>query len=150
MGWEEHKRGGRYYTRSRKVNGRVVREYVGRGEVAKAIATLDAVDRLERIEKAAAFREECERLDELDRRGIAAGRRSRRRSAQKNSSLAEVICISPTGSDARFTFGRAWVTARLRWPTRWPSVATSISFNSRARWARGRWWQWPRTGGVSR
>jgi hypothetical protein len=34
MGWDK----GRYFTRSRKVNGRVVREYVGTGEVAELIA----------------------------------------------------------------------------------------------------------------
>jgi len=31
MGWDQ----GRYYTRSRKVNGRVVREYIGTGRVAE-------------------------------------------------------------------------------------------------------------------
>ena len=30
------------------------------------MATLDAVDRMERIERAAAFRKECERQDEVD------------------------------------------------------------------------------------
>jgi hypothetical protein len=33
MGWDR----GRYYTRSRKVNGRVVREYVGTGPVAPTL-----------------------------------------------------------------------------------------------------------------
>jgi hypothetical protein len=40
MGWE---RG--YYYRVRKVNGRVVREYVGAGEVAELAAQKDALDR---------------------------------------------------------------------------------------------------------
>ena len=59
MGWER----GRYYTRSRKRNGRVVREYIGGGEVALLIAQMDAIDRDERKAKAAAWRAEKARLD---------------------------------------------------------------------------------------
>jgi hypothetical protein len=44
MGWER----GSYYTRSRKVNGRVVREYVGSGWIADMAAQLDAIERDER------------------------------------------------------------------------------------------------------
>jgi hypothetical protein len=44
MGWER----GQYYTRSRKVNGRVVREYVGGGMAGALAAELDALDREQR------------------------------------------------------------------------------------------------------
>jgi hypothetical protein len=69
MGWER----GRYYTRSRKVNGRVVREYVGAGEIGGLVAQMDAIDREQReMERAAerAIRDELathdEPLGELD------------------------------------------------------------------------------------
>ncbi len=44
MGWDK----GRYYTRSKKVNGRVVREYFGTDELAEIMAMLDASARAER------------------------------------------------------------------------------------------------------
>jgi hypothetical protein len=63
MGWD---RDGRYYTRSRKVNGRVVREYVGKGAIAEMAALLDADHRAQREEQKAARREEQSRLEAQD------------------------------------------------------------------------------------
>jgi hypothetical protein len=62
MGWDK----GRYYTRSRKVNGRVVREYVGTGRVAELAAQLDALEREKRHLDALALRGEKDELSALD------------------------------------------------------------------------------------
>src|SRR5262245_7488089 len=61
MGWD---RG--FYYRVRKVNGRVVREYVGRGPVAELVAQMDALERKQREAERAAWlakRAEMEALD---------------------------------------------------------------------------------------
>ncbi len=58
-GWETRSRGGRYYSRTRRENGRIVREYVGTGPLAEAIAALDARDR--------AYRQAKQRRDGQDR-----------------------------------------------------------------------------------
>lgn len=44
MGWEKRK----YYTRSVKINGRVVREYYGKGYFAKLVAELHDLERQQR------------------------------------------------------------------------------------------------------
>lgn len=62
MGWDK----GRYYTRSRKVNGRVVREYIGRGEVAELAAQSDAINHADREARREARRAEKAKLDALD------------------------------------------------------------------------------------
>jgi hypothetical protein len=38
MSWDSKKRGGKYLYLSRRVNGRTVKEYVGRGPIAEVIA----------------------------------------------------------------------------------------------------------------
>lgn len=64
--WETRERGGRYYTRSRKVDGRMVREYVGCGVLGEIAALEDEYERRVREEEAAYLREEGERLDALE------------------------------------------------------------------------------------
>ena len=64
MGWEV--RGGRrrYYTKSRKISGKVVREYVGGGGLGELVAAADALRRADRRAEAVAFEAEMARWEE--------------------------------------------------------------------------------------
>lgn len=65
MGWD--RKGNRfYYSRSKKVGGRVIREYIGTGPLAQLAAKLDAEQRARREAKAAAWRAEKAQLEALD------------------------------------------------------------------------------------
>jgi len=64
MGWESRKRGGRYYTRSRRVGDRVVRQYVGAGDIGEIAALQDELKLLQRQEEAAYWKKEQERFEE--------------------------------------------------------------------------------------
>jgi hypothetical protein len=64
--WEKRERGGLYYTRSRKVDGRVVREYIGTGPLAKLAAEMDALKRRQREKETEAWQVERECVEALD------------------------------------------------------------------------------------
>jgi predicted component of type VI protein secretion system len=61
MGWESRKRG-RFFYRSSRQNGRVVKTYIGRGIAGRAAADFLAEARQRRLDQAAAFRTEQARL----------------------------------------------------------------------------------------
>jgi hypothetical protein len=62
MGWDK----GRYYTRSVKINGRVIRQYIGGGLLGALAARMDAADRRKRRRALADQRRPKADLGELD------------------------------------------------------------------------------------
>ena len=66
MGWEKGRRGRPFYTRTLRLGGRRVRQYLGSGPQAQAEAEADALRRARRRAEAAARRRERDRLAEAD------------------------------------------------------------------------------------
>jgi hypothetical protein len=62
MGWD--RRG--YYYRVRKVDGRVVREYVGARRIAELVSQMEGIERQKRDAKREAWRQERSELDSLE------------------------------------------------------------------------------------
>ena len=60
---ERRERGGLYYTRSRREDGRVVREYIGGSVLGEIVALEDECERRQREEEVAFWKEKRERLD---------------------------------------------------------------------------------------
>jgi hypothetical protein len=56
MAWEAREGGGRYYYRARREGGRVIKEYVGTGEVAEIVAHAEETLRRHRQREAARWR----------------------------------------------------------------------------------------------
>ena len=65
MGWEE-RRGRKYFYRKRRNGGRVVSEYVGRGQLAEAVAAQDESKRLAQDQPRELLRQERERQRAID------------------------------------------------------------------------------------
>ena len=65
MSWETRKGRGRYYTRSFRRNGRVIRQYIGTGPEAERAATADRQKRLARQSALAARRRKEEEATAL-------------------------------------------------------------------------------------
>jgi hypothetical protein len=65
MAWETRERGGRYYYRARREGGRVVKEYVGTGEIAEIVAHAEETLRSHRQREAPRWQAELEPLTKL-------------------------------------------------------------------------------------
>lgn len=66
MAWESRNGRGSYYTRTKRSGGQVVREYVGSGAFAHAIAAMDAAECRQRQAEADAQRETRIAIDAID------------------------------------------------------------------------------------
>ena len=66
MSWEYRGKQGPYYTRSRSINGRVVREYIGVGQAGRRAAAEDEERRKKREDHRRAICETIEEINQLE------------------------------------------------------------------------------------
>jgi hypothetical protein len=66
MAWERRNDRGRYYTRSRRVGGKVVREYYGAGHIADLASALDDLERERVSEERELWKKEKAAIEEAD------------------------------------------------------------------------------------
>lgn len=66
MAWEHRRGGGRYYTQSRRVNGRVRRVYWGKGPIAEKVAEGDALLQRQREDRRQGQRAEAEAIRQTE------------------------------------------------------------------------------------
>src|SRR5688500_5666437 len=66
MAWETRRNGRRYYYRSKRVGGRVVKEYLGGGAWINSMLWLEGRDRERAAEEQAQSKAERAKADELD------------------------------------------------------------------------------------
>ena len=67
MSWEMRERGGPYYTRSRRVNGYQIREYIGGGIRGQEAAAFDAEERERRTEERRAWQQTKAKVAKMER-----------------------------------------------------------------------------------
>lgn len=114
MGWETRQRGGRYYTRSRKVGGHMVREYIGGGIAGELAAELDELERMGRRFEAEHWREERARLDASER-DLAAY------CAAVGDLMREHLTTAGYHQHARGEWRRSRMTSKTQTPAKTPA-----------------------------
>ena len=67
MSWEMRERGGPYYTRTRRVNGHQIREYIGGGIRGQEAAAMDAEERVQREQERQQWRAMKAKVTEMER-----------------------------------------------------------------------------------
>ena len=67
MSWEMRERGGPYYTRTRRVNGYQIREYIGGGIRGQEAAAMDAEARQQRDKERQQWREVKGEVAQIER-----------------------------------------------------------------------------------